>query len=132
MRIDGHTAKVDGQRLHFLTAGRGAPVVLLHGWQHSHHWRPIIPVLDGQFTMVAPDQRGSGGSTKPIAVDYSKRELSKDLHVLTHRVFGDTPVRLCGDDHGGSVAHQYAAMWPDEVERFADNPYAVSMDDTGR
>lgn len=125
-RIDGHTIEVNGQRLHYLLTGDGPPLVLLHGWpQHSHQWRRVMPVLGERFTVLAPDMRGAGGSTKPIAADYSKRELAKDLRALTAELFGDTPIRVCGYDHGGGVAYQYAAMWPELVERFAFCEFAL-------
>lgn len=117
--IEGHVAEANGQRLHYLIAGSGPPLVLLHGWpQHSHQWRPIIPALAEQFTVVAPDLRGAGGSTKPRG-GYTKREMAVDVHELVARLFSTSQVRLCGYDHGGTVAYQYAVQWPDEVERLA-------------
>lgn len=118
-RIQGHSAPANGQQLHYLIAGQGPPLVLLHGWpQHSHHWRPIMPALAERFTVIAPDQRGAGGSTKPRA-GYAKRELAADVHALIRSLVGTTPIRLCGYDWGANTAYAYAAAWPEEVERLA-------------
>jgi pimeloyl-ACP methyl ester carboxylesterase len=65
-RIVARTARVDGVKLHYLTAGRGAPVILLHGYtQTSRMWRPIIPLLAKKFTVIAPDLPGIGDSAIP-------------------------------------------------------------------
>jgi pimeloyl-ACP methyl ester carboxylesterase len=59
-------ADVDGARLRYLAAGRGEPVVLLHGYtQTSRMWRPIIPALAERFRVVAPDLPGIGDSDIP-------------------------------------------------------------------
>src|SRR5205814_9863687 len=59
-------ANVDGVKLHYLTAGHGPAVVLLHGYaQTSRIWRPIIPLLAERFTVIAPDLPGIGESEIP-------------------------------------------------------------------
>src|SRR2546426_4059548 len=64
--IISRTADVDGVRLHYLTAGHGAPVILLHGYtQTSRMWKPIFPRLAGTFTVIAPDLPGIGDSDTP-------------------------------------------------------------------
>lgn len=124
--IDAHTVEANGLGLHYLVAGTGPPVVLLHGWpQHSHHWRRVMPALAERCTVIAPDLRGAGGSSKPIAADYSKRELAKDVRALVEMLFGEAPIGICGYDHGGGVGYQYASMWPDGVERFAFLEFAL-------
>ena len=56
-------AEVNGIRLHYLTAGEGDPVVLLHGYaQTSHMWLPLIAKLAGKHKVIAPDLRGFGQS----------------------------------------------------------------------
>jgi haloacetate dehalogenase len=108
-RIESHTAEANGQSLHYLIAGDGPLLLLLHGWpQHSHHWRTIMPALAEHFTVVAPDLRGSGGSTKP-RTGYVKRELAADMHALIAGQFGDQKISLCGYDWGANVAYAYAA-----------------------
>src|SRR5262245_53332036 len=59
-------ADVNGTRLHYLVAGKGDPVVLLHGFaETSHMWRPLIGKLAGKHTVIAPDLRGFGQSSAP-------------------------------------------------------------------
>src|SRR6266852_5115861 len=64
--IESRTAEIDGVKLHYLTAGHGAPLVLLHGYaETSLMWRPIMPLLAERFTVIAPDLPGIGGSAIP-------------------------------------------------------------------
>ena len=61
--VTSRTAEVEGVKLHYLTAGRGPAVVLLHGYtQTSRMWKPIIPLLAERFTVIAPDLPGIGDS----------------------------------------------------------------------
>ena len=56
-------AYVNGVRLHYLTAGEGDPVLLLHGVpKTSYHWRHVIPLLTPHYRVVVPDMRGLGDS----------------------------------------------------------------------
>jgi pimeloyl-ACP methyl ester carboxylesterase len=58
--------EVEGIKLHYLTAGRGPTLILLHGYtQTSRMWRPIIPLLAERFTVIAPDLPGIGDSDVP-------------------------------------------------------------------
>src|SRR3977135_3340532 len=64
--IDSRFAEVSGNRLHYLIAGKGDPVLLLHGYaQTSHMWRPLIAQLAKTHTVIAPDLRGLGNSSEP-------------------------------------------------------------------
>jgi hypothetical protein len=64
--IDSRFAEVDGLRLHYLTAGKGPAVILLHGYtQTSRMWRPLFPRLTDKFTVIAPDLPGIGDSDIP-------------------------------------------------------------------
>jgi len=64
--IVSRTAEVDGIQLHYLTAGHGPAVILLHGYaETSRMWRPIIPLLAEKFTVIAPDLPGIGDSSVP-------------------------------------------------------------------
>ena len=57
-------AEVNGVRLHYLVAGKGDPVVLLHGFaETSHMWLPLIEKLADKHTVIAPDLRGFGQSS---------------------------------------------------------------------
>jgi len=111
-------ADVNGTRLHYLSAGRGEPVVLLHGYtQTSHMWLPLIAVLAKTNTVIAPDLRGAGASAKPEG-GYDKKTLAQDVHALVQSL-GQRRVTLVGHDIGLMVAYAYAVQYPDEVERIA-------------
>ena len=80
--IDSRFAEVGGIRLHYLTAGKGDPVFLLHGYaQTSHMWRPLIAELAKTHTVIAPDLRGFGASAKPES-GYDKKTMAQDIHAL--------------------------------------------------
>src|SRR6476660_5281920 len=71
-------ANVNGIRLHYLVAGRGDPVILLHGYaQNSHMWRPLMQELGKTHLVVAPDLRGFGDSTKAPS-GYDKKTMAQD------------------------------------------------------
>jgi pimeloyl-ACP methyl ester carboxylesterase len=111
-------ADVNGVRLHYLVAGQGAPVVLLHGYtQTSHMWRPLMSELAGTHTVVAPDLRGIGQSSIPVD-GYTKARMAQDIHALV-RSLGRERVRIVGHDIGLMVAYAYAALYPSEVDRIA-------------
>lgn len=63
-------ARVNGIRLHYITAGTGPALLLLHGTpKDSFYWYKIFPLLTGHFTIVAPDLRGFGYTDKPPSTD---------------------------------------------------------------
>jgi pimeloyl-ACP methyl ester carboxylesterase len=111
-------AAVNGVRLHYLIAGSGDPVVLLHGYaETSHMWHPLIKVLANTHTVIAPDLRGAGQSSTP-AGGYTKVEMAQDIHALVRKL-GYERIQIVGHDIGLMVAYAYAAQYPDEVERIA-------------
>src|SRR5260370_34226879 len=64
--VQSHFATVNGVRLHYLKAGTGPPIILLHGFgETSHMWLPLIPKLAVNHTVLAPGLRGSGESRVP-------------------------------------------------------------------
>ena len=111
-----HFANVNGTRVHYLAAGTGEPVVLLHGYaETSHMWRPLMAELAARHTVIAPDIRGAGQSAKPPG-GYTKAEMAKDIHGLVQKL-GFGKIRLVGHDIGLMVAYAYAAQYPSEVDR---------------
>ena len=75
-------ADVNGVRLHYLVAGKGDPVVLLHGYaETSHMWLPLIAELSDRHTVIAPDLRGFGESSAPPD-GYTKAAMAQDIHAL--------------------------------------------------
>jgi pimeloyl-ACP methyl ester carboxylesterase len=116
--VESHFAEANGTRLHYLSAGRGEPVILLHGFaQTSHMWLPLVAELAKTHTVIAPDLRGAGASAKPDG-GYDKKTLSRDVHALAESL-GQRRVTLVGHDIGLMVAYAYAAQFPEQVERIA-------------
>jgi pimeloyl-ACP methyl ester carboxylesterase len=116
--IKSRFAKANGVKLHYLAAGSGEPVILLHGYaQNSHMWRPLIAELSRTKTVIAPDLRGFGQSGRP-ANGYDKTTMAQDIQALAHSL-GFERVRICGHDIGLMVAYAYAAQYPSEVEKIA-------------
>jgi len=114
--VRSHFAHVNGVRLHYLSAGTGDPVVLLHGYaETSHMWRPLIAKLANTHTVIAPDLRGAGQSATP-ASGYTKAEMAQDIHALTRKL-GYEHIQIVGHDIGLMVAYAYAAQYPAEVDR---------------
>ena len=84
--VTHHTTFVNDVRLHYVTAGQGDPVVLLHGWPETwYQWRKIIPTLAERYTVIAPDLRGLGDSSKP-ATGYDKRTVANDIYQLVQKL----------------------------------------------
>src|SRR5262249_15000705 len=109
-------ADVNGTRLHYLAAGSGESIVVLHGYaQTSHMWRPLMAELARTNAVIAPDLRGFGDSAKPDG-GYDKKTMAQDIHALAHSL-GWRRVRIAGHDIGLMVAYAYAAQYPDEVDR---------------
>jgi len=116
--IESRFAEVNGTKLHYLAAGTGEPVMLLHGYaQNSHMWRPLMAELAKTHSVIAPDLRGFGQSAKP-AGGYDKKSMARDIHALTV-LLGHRRVKLAGHDIGLMVAYAYAAQFPGEIERIA-------------
>src|SRR5882757_11325945 len=109
-------ADVNGVKLHYLVAGKGDPVVLLHGFaETSHMWLPLIAKLADKHTVIAPDLRGFGQSSAPPD-GYGKAAMARDIHALVKNLKYDR-IRLVGHDIGLMVAYAYAAQYPAEVDR---------------
>ena len=117
-RIDSRTAKIDNVELHYLTAGRGPAVILLHGFaETSRMWRPIIPLLTEKFTVIAPDLPGIGDSSIP-ADKIDMLSAASRIHALV-RSLRIEKAKVVGHDIGLMVAYAYAAQFPNETEKLA-------------
>lgn len=108
-------ASGNGVKLHYLTAGSGPPVLLLHGYaETSRMWLPLMAKLAKTNTVIAPDLRGAGGSDKPES-GYDKKTLAADVHALA-LALGTKRAKVVGHDIGLMVAYAYAAQYPADVE----------------
>jgi pimeloyl-ACP methyl ester carboxylesterase len=114
--IASRTAEIDGVKLHYLTAGRGTPLILLHGYaETSLMWKPIIPVLAERFTVIAPDLPGIGDSGIP-ADGLDMKSAAIHIHDLA-KSLGVQKAEVVGHDIGLMVAYAYAAQFPTEVTK---------------
>jgi pimeloyl-ACP methyl ester carboxylesterase len=109
-----HTAQLNGTKLHYVTAGEGPPVMLLHGWPQTwYEWRHVIDLLADDYQVVAPDFRGFGYSAKPAA-GYDAATMAADLAALSdHLSLRD--VTVIGHDWGAVFGYVYAAKNPAQV-----------------
>ncbi len=114
--IASRDAEIDGVKLHYLTAGHGPAVILLHGYtQASCMWRPIIPLLAAKFMVIAPDLPGIGDSGIPKdGLDMKTAAIR--IHALA-KSLGVEKARVVGHDIGLMVAYAYAAQFPAETEK---------------
>jgi pimeloyl-ACP methyl ester carboxylesterase len=112
--IAARDADVDGVKIHYLTAGRGPSLILLHGYaETSLMWKPIIPILSERFTVIAPDLPGIGDSAIPNdGLDMKSAAIR--IHALA-RQMGVQKAEVVGHDIGLMVAYAYAAQFPAEV-----------------
>jgi pimeloyl-ACP methyl ester carboxylesterase len=118
VRLEHDARRVNGITMHYVRAGAGPPLVLLHGWGSTWYmWRKLIGPLSERFTVIAPDLRGIGDSSKPLD-GYDKLTIARDLEALV-RELELGPIRLVGHDWGGPVAYLYAAGLSAPVERLA-------------
>lgn len=112
------SAEVNGVRIHYVTGGTGAPLVLVHGFgENWHSWNRILPELSKHFTVIVPDLRGIGESDKP-KTGYDKKNMAKDIHELVQKL-GYKSISIAGHDVGLMVAYAYAAQYGNEVRKVA-------------
>ncbi|HUF21660.1 MAG TPA: alpha/beta hydrolase [Burkholderiales bacterium] len=117
-------------RLHYVTAGKGPAVVLLHGWPQTWFmWRKILPGLCEHYRVIAPDLRGLGDSSRPDS-GYDKKTVAHDIWRLVHDVLGEERFFLVGHDWGGPTAFSLAAQHRDAVRRIAIFDVPVPGDGT--
>jgi len=113
---ESRVAKIEGKKLHYLIAGQGPAIILLHGYtQTSRMWRPLIDKLKEKFTVIAPDLPGIGDSDIPKDGCDMKTAAIR-IHALAKSI-GVTKARVVGHDIGLMVAYAYAAQFPTEVEK---------------
>ena len=114
--IVSRTAEIDGQQMHYLYAGHGPAVLLLHGFaETSRMWRPLIPLLAEKFTVIAPDLPGIGDSSIPMdKIDMITS--ANRIHALVHSL-GIEKARVVGHDIGLMVTYAYATQFPEETEK---------------
>jgi pimeloyl-ACP methyl ester carboxylesterase len=114
--VTHRTAVVNGLKMHYVEAGEGPPVILLHGFPETWFaWRHQIPELARQFRVIAPDLCGYGETEKPNS-GYDKKNMARDvLELMQHLGIKRAPI--VGHDRGACVATRFAKEYPHALER---------------
>jgi haloacetate dehalogenase len=112
-----------GATINLVTGGSGPPLLLIHGYPQTHvMWRQVAPRLAEEFTVVVPDLRGYGDSSKPPAgadfINYSKRALALD-QVEVMQALGFDKFAVAGHDRGARVTHRLLRDHGDRITRAA-------------
>ncbi|MGB8538523.1 MAG: alpha/beta hydrolase [Acidobacteriaceae bacterium] len=106
----------EGAEIFVRSAGSGPVAVLLHGYaENSDTWAPLAADLVKDHTVVVPDLRGIGRSSKP-AGGYDKKTQAGDIRAVV-TALGHDETAVVAHDIGNMVAYAYAAIYPDKVER---------------
>jgi pimeloyl-ACP methyl ester carboxylesterase len=118
LEVTHHRMTANDLDQHYVIAGEGPPVVLLHGFpEFWYAWRHQIPALAAHYTVVAPDLRGYGYTEKPYT-GYDKRTMAADIRALMAGL-GYDRAAIVGHDRGARVGLRLAKDHPDFVERLA-------------
>ena len=109
-------ARVNGIRMHYVTAGQGEPLLLLHGTPKTNfYWHKLIPLLTEHFTVVAPDLRGFGYTDKPpVEEGYDSLTNAQDVAELMAQL-GHSKFHVHGEDRGAEFAYALTATHRDKV-----------------
>jgi haloacetate dehalogenase len=113
-----------GLRIHGVYAGKGPPVLLLHGHPQTHvTWHAVAPrLVQAGYQVIASDLRGYGDSSRPGGgenhINYSKRAMAHD-QVTVMNALGHKRFSVIGHDRGGRVAHRMALDCQDTVDSIA-------------
>lgn len=109
---------VNGVRMHYVLAGSGEPLVLLHGVPKTwFYWHRIIPLLAKHYTILAPDVRGFGDTARPKD-GYDMRTIANDVAELATKLGFET-FNLAGEDWGAAFAYALAAEHPHRVRKLS-------------
>jgi len=116
---DSLFANVNGVRIHYLKSGNGKmPLVLIHGFgDDARMWLPLFEDFGRDYTIIAPDLRGLGQSSRETT-GYDKKTAARDIHELV-KSLGYKDIYLVGHDIGMMVAYAYAAQFPADVKKLA-------------
>ena len=116
-KVEHHYAELDDVLLHYVTAGSGPPLVLIHGWPQTwFEWIRIMPALAERYTVIAPDMRGLGDSSRPLT-GYDKQTVARDIWQVVNGKLGHDRFFLAGHDWGGVIAWAFAETHPELLDR---------------
>lgn len=113
--------RTSGATINLVVGGDGPPVLMLHGYPQTHAmWHKLAPKLAKHYTVVCPDLRGYGDSSKPKGLpdhsNYSKRVMALDMVEVMNKL-GHASFHLVGHDRGGRVGHRLARDHGSKVAR---------------
>lgn len=126
--LQHHETTVNGVRLHYVRAGAGEPLLLIHGWPGFwYEWNKNIPALSERFDVIAPDMRGYAYSDKPDLppeIGYSDTAFAEDIRALIDEL-GFESVHIVSHDFGAVWVQRFARMYPERLQRLMlfDPPY---------
>lgn len=112
--------EINGIRIHYVSAGEGPLILLLHGFpEFWYSWRHQVPAFSKNFHVIAPDMRGYNKTGKPSKIeDYSAINLINDVAGLIHNLApDDKKAILVGHDWGGAIAWMVAMFQPQLIEK---------------
>jgi pimeloyl-ACP methyl ester carboxylesterase len=126
--VEHHYAQLKDLKMHYVTAGQGRPLVLLHGYPQSWYcWREVFELLKDDYYIIAPDLRGLGDTTRPWS-GYDKKTIAADVWELVTEHLGIERFAVAGHDWGGTVAFALAADHQDAVTHLAVVDVAIPGD----
>ncbi len=115
--VPGAFIDIDGRRVHYVEAGAGEPVLLIHGWNGStFDMRYAIAELAQRYRVIALDLLGYGFSARPADGDYSVGGQADFVRQVMDRI-GVPRAAVLGHSMGGAIAMQFALRYPERVER---------------
>jgi pimeloyl-ACP methyl ester carboxylesterase len=116
LNLEHHFVTLPEVTMHYVTAGCGAPIVLLHGFPQTwFEWRPIMAELAQRYRVIAPDLRGLGDTSRPQS-GYDKSTIAGDVWSLLHDHLGLRRFHVVGHDWGGPVAYALTALHRDAAQ----------------
>ena len=112
-----HTVTLEGLKVHYVEAGSGPPVLLLHGFPETWYcWKHQIRALSPHYRLIVPDLRGYGLTGKPQS-GYDKRSMALDVIRLLDHLHLSSPLPVIGHDRGARVATRLVKDHPQRVSR---------------
>jgi len=116
VRLTHGKPKVNGVEIHYAIGGAGEPVFLLHGTPKTmSYWRHVVPLLTPHYTVIAVDNRGAGGSQRPLT-GYDTATMAGDVAELA-TYLGFDQFRVAGEDWGAAIAYAVAAFHRPRVQQ---------------
>lgn len=108
----GHYVEVGDLNMYYVAAGRGRPLVLLHGGTvDNRHWDPHVPMLEPHFRVIRPDNRGHGRTNNPRG-ELTYPQMADDIAALCEALDLEKPL-IFGFSDGGQIAMEIGMRHPD-------------------